>query len=515
MMDLMPSFHLPRTLLALLLIAIPAMALAGPADDLLHTLREERGEDEPIILVKVGDTEAVQALLEQDGVDLDLIKKENNPVYYATKFVHRLRRHGKLWMVFDHQDQALSNALRSSFLADHEVDIDKRFDHLSLVSVINDFAASPDNQITLDLITKVNHVVTDLAFPPGGESLLVTTKKGELHEIDLAKPDQSRVILNLDQALTGQGEVHQTGESGLISLAPHPNYPTRPEIFLHYNLDLASGDRVARIASWTLDNDDSSQKNARSEKILLDIPQPESNHNGGALRFGEDGFLYIAVGDGEEGEWVKGRAPASGLRGKVLRIDVDREESGQAYAVPADNPFLDDQDLPTETWAWGFRNPWRIAFTPDGRLLAGDVGEDRFEEITEVVRGGHHGWPGMEGNWCRLEERCDAEQLIMPLFHYGRDGGMSVTGGEVYEGSSIEGLENHYIFADFSSGRLWAMPLPESSHPIADDDVIELGRWTVEFTAFAKARDGEVYVGDLRGKIYRLTSPIDDKDADS
>ena len=496
-------------------IFAPTTAAALPAEELHQALRDERADEEPVILVKVGEVDAIETLLKQSGIELDTIKRENNPVYYATKFVHRLHRHGKLWMVFDHRDDELSEALRTSFLADHRIDVDRTFGHLSLVSVINDFAAASDNQITLDLVAKVNHVVTDIALLPDGESLLVATKKGEIQWVDLAKPESNRILLNLDNALDGVGEVYETGESGLIGLALHPRYPEVPTIYAHYNLDLADGRRVARVASWMLDADEQGPSRASSETVLLDIPQPESNHNGGALRFGDDGFLYIAVGDGEDGEWVKGRAPASSLRGKVLRIDVDQQENGHAYAIPSDNPFINDEIVPPETWAWGFRNPWRIAFTPDGRLLAGDVGEDRYEEITEVVPGRHHGWPEMEGEWCRLEDRCDPETSISPLYPYGRDVGMSVTGGEVYEGSSVGDLKGHYVFADFSSGRLWAMPLPDGGENVPSDQVKELGRWTVEFTTFAKAPDGEVYVGDLRGKIYRLAPPANKEDADS
>jgi glucose/arabinose dehydrogenase len=418
-------------------------------------------------------------------------------------------------MIFDHRDDELSEALRTSFLADHQIDVDQSFGHLSLVSVVNDFAATPNNQITLDLVARVNHVVTDIAVLPDGESFLVATKKGEVQWVDLAKPESNRLVLNLNQALDGLGEIYETGESGLIGLALHPRYPEVPAIYLHYNLDLADGRRVARVASWMLDADEQGPSRASSEAVILDIPQPETNHNGGALRFGEDGSLYIAIGDGEDGEWVKGRSPASSLRGKVLRIDIDRRENGHAYAIPSDNPFIDDSGFPPETWAWGFRNPWRIAFAPDGRLLAGDVGEDRYEEITEVVPGRHHGWPEMEGDWCRLEDRCDPKTSVPPLFHYGRDDGMSVTGGEVYEGASVGNLKGHYIFADFSSGRLWALPLSAGGKQASSDQVTELGRWTVEFTTFAKAPDGELYVGDLRGKIYRLAPPANQEDVDS
>jgi glucose/arabinose dehydrogenase len=260
---------------------------------------------------------------------------------------------------------------------------------------------------------------------------------------------------------------------------------------------------VARIAEWTLGHD-GSEIDPDSERVLLDIPQPESNHNGGALVFGADGFLYIAVGDGEDGEWVTGRAKREILRGKILRIDVDHVGPGRPYGIPPDNPLVADPAFPPETFAWGFRNPWRLAFAPDGRLIAGDVGEDVHEEITTVQRGRHHGWPAMEGNWCRLEQVCDPETSVGPLFQYGREAGMSVTGGEVYEGDRIGWLNGAYLFADFSSGWIWSIDLPDRNRLIPPDEVTELGRWTVEFTAFAKAPDGEVYVGDLRGRLYRL-----------
>ncbi len=476
----------------------------------MSALVRERGEKEPVVVIEVGELDAVQADLEDLGIEPDLIKRENKEAYYVTKFVHRLRRYGELWIIFDHREQALSEVLRDRFLDDYRVEMDRDFGHLTLINVINEFAteASPDNKIALVPIARVNHVVTDLTLLPDDLGMLVTTKRGDVHLVDLTPGSEGepRVVLKLDEALEGQGKIHQVGEAGLIGIALHPDFPTTPKLYLHYNLDQASGERVARIAEWVfpIKEVEAAQIDRGSERVLLDIRQPFSNHNGGALVFGDDGFLYIAVGDGEEGKWLEARAAPESLRGKVLRIDVDTSKEGRAFAIPSDNPFITDERIPPETFAFGFRNPWRMAFAPDGRLIAGDVGEDVHEEITEVRRGRHHGWPAMEGDWCRLDRICDPTTSIKPVFQYGRDAGMSVTGGEVYEGDHIAWLKGAYVFADFSSGWIWSIDLPKDNRLIPPGEVRELGRWTVEFTAFAKAGDGELYVGDLRGRIYRL-----------
>jgi len=432
----------------------------------------------------------------------------------------RLRRYGKLWIVFDRTAEGLDDVLRDRFLDDYQVEVDQDFEHLTLVAVVNEFAtdASPENLVALDPIARVNHVVTDLIMTPDDRSMLVTTKRGDVQMIDLAPESdvEPRVVLNLADALKDQGEIHQVGEAGLIGIALHPDFPSTQKLYLHYNLDQTNGERVARIAEWTfsIDGEEVGSVDPASERVLLDIQQPASNHNGGDLVFGNDGFLYIAVGDGEDGEWVKGRAKAGSLRGKVLRIDVNRSDRDRAYVIPPDNPFTDDPDFPPETYAWGFRNPWRLAFAPDGRLIAGDVGEDVHEEITTVERGRHHGWPAMEGPWCRLEAVCDPKTSVGPLFQYGRDAGMSVTGGEVYEGDQIPWLKDAYLFADFSSGWIWSIDLPDDDSLISPDSVTELGRWAVEFTTFAKAKNGEIFIGDLRGRIYRL-APLPESEQQS
>lgn len=504
-------------LLALLSVTsneVPAES-ADHAEKILSILTEQRNDKHPVVLVKVGETDDIEASLQGKNIEPDLIKPENNAAYYVTKFVHRLRRYGKLWILLDHREEELNQALRERFLEDYRVEQDQSFGHLSLIAVVNEFAtdASPDNKVALNPIARVNHVVTDLTLMPNDHSMLITTKRGDVHYVDFQTGEEieQRVLLKLDDALAEEGEIHQVGEAGLIGIALHPDFPTTPKLYLHYNLDRKNGERVARIAEWFFldEGNGALEIDVASENIFLDIPQPASNHNGGDLAFGADGFLYIAIGDGEEGEWVKGRAGAASLRGKILRIDVDRSSNDLAYAIPPDNPFIGDDALPPETFAWGFRNPWRIAFAPDGRLIAGDVGEDVHEEITEVQPGRHHGWPAMEGDWCRLEAICDPGSSVSPLFQYGREAGMSVTGGDVYQGSEIPWLNGAYVFADFSSGWIWSLDLPDNNRLLRAEEITELGRWTIEFTAFAKAGNGDLYLGDLRGRIYRL-APLSD-----
>ena len=286
-----------------------------------------------------------------------------------------------------------------------------------------------------------------------------------------------------------------------------PSFDNTRKIYTHYTYKQSNGTREARVSEWSLDISSNPKRVVASgEKILLRIPQTNDNHNAGQLTFGPDGYLYIAVGDGMEGEWTKGRAPSHTLRGKILRIDVRTKSADKPYGIPPTNPFLDNERFPPETWAWGFRNPWRISFTPDGRLLAGDVGEDRREEITFVKPGRHHGWPFKEGTHSRNEWVLGQEDPVAPVFDYGRELGMSVIGGYVYEGTAIEWLRGKYVFGDFLSGRIWALDLPgnENTKTLSASQVMELGRWPMLFTTFGKDTHGELYVGEERGQVHRL-----------
>src|SRR5262245_25141956 len=187
----------------------------------------------------------------------------------------------------------------------------------------------------------------------------------------------------------------------------------------------------------------------------------------------------------------------------MLRIDVDRAGEGEgkgdgprAYRVPADNPFVGKEGWLPEIYALGLRNPWRYTFDPKGRLVVADVGQNLWEEVTVVERGSNHGWNVREARHCfKPKENCQAAGMTDPVYEYGREEGGSITGGYVYEGKSVPALAGKYLFADFTSGRAWALDLPERADGNAG--VWVLGRWSMLPATFGKGADGEVYLADF------------------
>ncbi len=241
--------------------------------------------------------------------------------------------------------------------------------------------------------------------------------------------------------------------------------------------------------------------------------QSRSNHNGGDIAFGPDGFLYAAFGDGGGAGDPDGNGQdISNLLGSIVRIDVD--SAPEIYAIPDDNPFASEQKCAQgfsagingcpEIFAWGFRNPWRFSFdSVAGDLWTGDVGQNSWEEIDRVELGGNYGWNTREGAHCYSPSSgCATENLIDPITEYGHDVGFSVTGGYVYRGTAIPGLIGFYVFGDFGTGRLWVVA---ADSPIGTAP-IELADTTLAIAAFAQGVDGELYVLNYGnpGGIYQI-----------
>jgi len=285
------------------------------------------------------------------------------------------------------------------------------------------------------------------------------------------------------------------GEMGLLSVAFHPRFAANGRFFVNYT---ANGDRLHTVIAEYRVSDDDANVAGRTERVLLTIDQPYRNHNGGLNLFGPDSMLYIGMGDGGSG----GDPHNNGQRldtllGKMLRIDVD---GGTPYRVPSDDPFVGRPGARGEIWAYGLRNPWRFSFDRR-RLFLADVGQNAWEEIDLIQRGGNYGWRMMEGAHCfGSPNSCDRSGLILPIAEYGREGGCSVTGGYVYRGSRIRELMGRYLFADYCSGRLWI--LSEGA----------AGRWSMNtlldsglrVSSFGEDQDGELYVVDHGGAIYRI-----------
>jgi glucose/arabinose dehydrogenase len=233
---------------------------------------------------------------------------------------------------------------------------------------------------------------------------------------------------------------------------------------------------------------------AGTEAVLLSLPQPFSNHNGGHILFGPDGFLYAGFGDGggANDPMDHGQNPDT-LFATLLRLDVDR---GTPYAIPPDNPFAAGGGR-GEVWAYGLRNPWRFSFDPaTGQLWAADVGQDQWEEIDIIVGGGNYGWNIREGAHCFGGAQCDTAGLLDPVAEYDHSQGCSITGGFVYRGSAVPALTGAYVYGDFCSGNLWALDPAGTQHLLAATGL--------NIASFAEDAARELLIVDLNGALHRI-----------
>ena len=292
------------------------------------------------------------------------------------------------------------------------------------------------------------------------------------------------------------------GERGLLGLAFHPGFATNRYLFIYYTQ--TDGDiMISRLRANTA----LTSASLSTEQPLLQIEHSaRSNHNGGALAFGPDGYLYIGVGDGGgSNDPDNNGQDKNSLLGKILRIDVDGTGSGpyDMYAIPPDNPFVGVNGADS-VWAWGLRNPWRISFDRStGNLFIGDVGQDRYEEVnreSNASTGGRNfGWDIMEGKHCRVSGCTPPANDVLPVAEYTHSLGCSITGGYVYRGSHRD-LQGLYVFGDFCSGRIWTMPNAGNSITVRRDTSLNI-------SSFGESEAGELYVTDLNGVLYRVIAP--------
>lgn len=303
--------------------------------------------------------------------------------------------------------------------------------------------------------------------------------------------------------LSIESKVDDSGnEEGLLGLAFHPDYKSNGFFYVNYT---AKNSNRTVISRFKVSASNPNQADPASEMILLEFDQPYSNHNGGQIAFGPEGYLYIAVGDGGSGGDPQGNGQnRNTLLGTILRIDVDKSEGSKNYSIPSDNPFVGSSEgFQKEIYAYGLRNPWRLSFDSEtGELWVGDVGQNKYEEIDIIKKGGNYGWNSMEGFHCFNSSNCNTEGLELPVWEYDRSrGDISITGGYVYRGSSIPQLKGLYIYADYVSGRIWSLDMTNSNSPVNT----ELFDTDFPISSFGVDKNQELYLCGFDDKIYKLS----------
>ncbi|MSQ11778.1 MAG: glucose sorbosone dehydrogenase [Dehalococcoidia bacterium] len=343
-----------------------------------------------------------------------------------------------------------------------------------------------------------------LTYPPDeSDRAVVVNQDGQVFIVPNATEAQDvHLFLDISDRVSQDGS-----EEGLLGLAFHPDYTVNGMFYVNYS---AADPRRSVVSRFTLSRDPDAA-DPTSEVVILEVPQPFSNHNGGMLAFGPDGYLYVGLGDGgDSGDPLGHGQDLSTLLGSILRIDVDREDGGRRYDIPPDNPFVDGTgDARPEIWAYGLRNPWRFSFDRvTGDLWAADVGQDRLEEVDLIRRGGNYGWNVLEGGECyRLVSDCLREGPgELPVAAYYHNLGCSVTGGYVYRGKRIPALQGAYLYGDFCSGRIWGFRYEEGSVFEAGsvNQQAELADTELPIASFGEDADGELYVLAFDGQVYRL-----------
>lgn len=417
-----------------------------------------------------------------------------------------------------------------------------------------------EGAVEVDLELVAEGFASPLVFlpdPAGGQRFFVADQTGQIYIIDEQGQRMDEPFLDLSDRMVDLDEGYD--ERGLLGLAFHPDYAENGRFFVYYSAPLRADapqdwDHTSHISEFQVSADDENRADPESERIIMEVDQPQSNHNGGQITFGPDGYLYIPLGDGGGADdvdvghvedWYDANQGGNGqditdnLLGSILRIDVD---NGDPYGIPEDNPFVDSEPL-DEIYAYGLRNPYRIAFDTSGdqALYAGDAGQALYEEVSIIEAGGNYGWNVKEGTSCFNaanneealdecpDETPDGEALIDPVIEFQNTAtfeeeglGNTVIGGNVYHGSAIPELDGRYVFGVWSTSFTEAdgavfVATPQEGEgvwPIEPVSITSVGdeRFGEYLLSFGVDQDGEMYIltteeggpSGETGKVYRL-----------
>ncbi len=332
--------------------------------------------------------------------------------------------------------------------------------------------------------------------------LYVVEKEGIVRRVSTNKEEQNQPIF-LD--MCDRVAVHHS-EEGLLSVAFHPNYENNKEIYVWYT---AQEPRRCVLSKFT-NMDLETPIDTSTEEVLLEVPQPWGNHNGGTVMFGKDGHLYVGIGDGgaSNDPHENGQNKMT-LLASIIRIDPNNKANGKNYSIPPDNPFVGDESARPEIWAIGLRNPWRMSFDKEtGELWVGDVGQNKWEEVDIVHKGQNYGWNAREGFHSFMKNKTE-NTTSDPVYEYGRRQGGSITGGFVYRGTLLPELSGKYIFSDYLSRRVWALSPPTGENKKYTAAKIAKGS-PLAISSFGETPSGEILACGFEspysraGKIYQL-----------
>lgn len=350
-------------------------------------------------------------------------------------------------------------------------------------------------------VPEITRVVPSLTFTQpvfithagiGNDMMFVVEKPGTIRSITDKKATESVMFLDIRDRVNNSGT-----EQGLLGMAFHPQFSSNGYFYVYY-IGANNQSVISRFGLNATGGD------ASTEEVILEVPQPFGNHNGGMIAFGPDGYLYIALGDGGgANDPLSTGQDRSDLLGSILRIDVDNQASGLNYSIPFDNPFVGNTEgFRQEIYAFGLRNPFRFSFDRQtSKLYTGDVGQNSIEEIDEIVSGGNYGWNTMEGSQC-FNGPCDTNGLILPIAEYDHSVGQSVTGGYVYRGSEFPALAGRYFYADFVTGIVFMLDVD-----LPDSQPLQFTTLNIGVSSFGEDEQGNLYLCDFSGGgIYALQS---------
>ncbi|WCL50916.1 PQQ-dependent sugar dehydrogenase [Leptospira sp. GIMC2001] len=338
---------------------------------------------------------------------------------------------------------------------------------------------------------------TEISSIPGNDTdLIVLEKTGKAKLLNL-QTGSVRTVIDLSKI------VLTSSEQGLLGIAFANDYSKSGKIYLNFIMKRNSEDRTI-IAEINQDIFRSTEPILEVDNILKEIAQPYANHNGGCIRMGKDGFLYIGLGDGGSSNDPHGNGQNSKtFLGKLLRIDPKLGKGGMQYQIPKDNPFYKSKEFYPEIYAYGFRNPWKFSFDRETHeLFLADVGQNRIEEVNVVRKAGNYGWNIFEGNECfKGNSKCkDLKGAIQPIHTYNHDLGQSITGGYVYRGTTIPSFQGHYVFGDFVSGTIWSLSYQKGK--MTDKMLLKT---KMNISTFGEDNFGELYLADFsKGEVYKL-----------